>query len=184
MKMEVDMKKIINFLFEIGTLKNIVRSDRQVLPEENSTVASHSFRCAIIGYFLARLENVNKDKVLKMCLFHDIYETRTGDANFINKFYIQQNIERAYKDQLEGLSQEVITLLDEFIKGESREAIVARDADILEQIFTQREIISKSEDFKKWHEFQHKRLKTVSAQIISQEIPKTNPLEWIYQFPH
>jgi hypothetical protein len=60
---------------------------------------------------------------------------------------------------------------------------VAKDADVLEQIFTQREIIS-SNDFKRWHEFQHKKLKTNSAKIISKRVAETNPLEWVYNFPH
>lgn len=134
---ELKIEKIVDLLFEVGTLKNIFRSDRQVLHTENSTVAAHSFRCMLIGYILAKMERVDEDRVIKMCLLHDC-ETRVGDANFVNKFYVSQEIQKAYKDQLKNLpfGKEIEALLDEFFRGSSKEAIVARDAYILEQILT------------------------------------------------
>ncbi|MEZ4103480.1 MAG: HD domain-containing protein [Candidatus Paceibacterota bacterium] len=38
---------------------------------------SHSFRVAMIGWQLALMEGVDSNKVLKMCLIHDVPEIRS-----------------------------------------------------------------------------------------------------------
>lgn len=178
--------KIINFLFEIATLRRITRHDRQVIPAENSNISDHSFRTAIIGMILAKLENCDENKVLKMCLFHDIAEARTGDANFINKSYINDVDEkRAIKDQMEDLpiEKEMIELLEELEKNESIEAKTAHDADVLDQMILQQEYFSKEEkNARIWHNYSIKFLKTGSAKAMAGKIKKTDPMEWFYRF--
>ncbi len=75
---------ITDFIFEMGTLRNMRRMHTQVIPNSNDTIASHSFQTAIIGYLLADMEGADKNKALKMSLFHDMAEARTGDINFIH----------------------------------------------------------------------------------------------------
>ena len=60
---------------------------QQVLLAHDPTdnIASHSFRAAFIGYFLAKQLKADANKVLKMCLLHDLEEIRTGDHNWIHK---------------------------------------------------------------------------------------------------
>jgi len=41
----------------------------------------------MIGFILAKLEGADREKVLKMCLLHDLAEARTGDANYLNQQY-------------------------------------------------------------------------------------------------
>ncbi len=96
---QINFNNLADFIFEMGTLRNMKRMHSQVIPNSNDTIASHSFRTAMIGYLLAELEGVNKDKVLKIALFHDIAEARTGDANFIHHFYVEQKEEKAIDDQ-------------------------------------------------------------------------------------
>ena len=183
---EIILKKIINFLYEVGTAKNLIRCHHQLIKESTDTIATHSFRVAIIGLILAKLERVNnEDRVLKMCLLHDLAELRTGDANFLNKYYRVENEEKAIQDQWQDIigGKEIISLLKEYNKGNSREAIVAKDADILEQIFLQKEYLSeKPYDFKKWHLYHQKRLKTKSALKIARLVPKTETMDWVYIF--
>ncbi|MCK5413636.1 MAG: HD domain-containing protein [Candidatus Pacebacteria bacterium] len=71
-KKNIDFNKITDFLFEIGTLRNMKRMYSQVVPQANDTISSHSFETTIIGLILAKMENLDENKVLKMCLFHDI----------------------------------------------------------------------------------------------------------------
>jgi len=180
-----NLKTIVNFLYEVGTAKNIVRSHRQVLKNANDTIAAHSFRTAIIGLILAELENANEDKVLKMCLLHDLAELRTGDANFINKYYRVEDEEKAIQDQWKDIvgGKKVTSLLKEYNKRKSKEAIVAKDADILDQIFLQKEYLSQRPyDFKKWHTYHEKRLKTKSALQIARLVFKTESMDWVYDF--
>lgn len=168
---KINLNHLVDFIFEMGTLRNMRRMHSQVIPNSNDTIASHSFRTAIIGYLLADLEGADKDKVLKTALFHDIPETRTGDVNFIHHFYVAQEEQKAYTDQTIDIpaGREIKSLLDEFNNKESREAIIAKDADILDQIALQKEFLSeKPEDFAKWHEFSAKKLKTKSAKRLAE----------------
>jgi 5'-deoxynucleotidase YfbR-like HD superfamily hydrolase len=50
--------KIVNFLYEIGTMRKLMRIHRQVLltDDASDSIASHSYRVAIISWFLAKEE--------------------------------------------------------------------------------------------------------------------------------
>lgn len=183
--MKNNLRKIVNFLFEVGTARNIFRTHHQVIRWSNDTIASHSFRTAIIGLILARLENMDEDKVFKMCLLHDLAELRTGDANFINKYYRTENEEKAIQEQWKNIigGKKIISLLKEYNDRKSKEARVSKDADILDQIFLQKEYLSQSPyDFKKWHSYHEKRLKTKSALKIARLVFKTRAMDWVYDF--
>ena len=125
------IKHIVDFLFEIGSLKRMIRNSYQTLGSGGETVAEHSFRCAVIGYCLAKMENADEDKVVKMCLFHDLLEARTGDQNWINKHYTEAFKEKAREDQCQVLpfGSEMLKLLSEWI-GWTEEAVLAKDADV------------------------------------------------------
>jgi len=184
-KIDKKLEKIIDFIFEVGTARNIIRSHNQVLRQANDSIASHSFRVAIIGLMLADLEKADSDKVVKMCLLHDLAEVRTGDSNFINKFYRIEKEKEAVIDQWSGMpgEKETIKLLAEYGGRKTREAIIAKDADSLDQIFLQKEYLSdKPYDFKKWHEHSVRSLKTVLARKIAEKASKTNPLKWVDNF--
>jgi len=119
--------KIVDFLFEIGSLQNMRRMHSQVLRLAEETIAEHSFRTAIIAIVLVELEGADKkDKAMKMGLFHDLAEARMGDANFVHKLYVEQDEKRAYREQLESIpdGQAIVELLDEFNEEKSKEAIV------------------------------------------------------------
>ncbi len=66
--------KIVNFLYEVGTMRKLMRMHRQVLltDDMSDSIASHSYRVAIIGWFLAKEENVDPYKTVMMCLLHDM----------------------------------------------------------------------------------------------------------------
>ena len=61
------MKDLVNFFFEAGTLKNVKRCGWWLINiKDPESIAEHSFRTSVIGYFLAKLRGVDADKVLKM----------------------------------------------------------------------------------------------------------------------
>lgn len=122
---------------------------------------------------------------MKMGLFHDLAEARTGDANFVHKIYVKQDEKRAYREQLEAVpgGNEVVGLLDEFNECKTKEAMVAKDADRLDQILLQREYLQdKPHDFKLWHENIAKDLQTESAKELAGKIKERNPIQWVYNF--
>jgi putative hydrolase of HD superfamily len=180
----MNVDKIANFLFEIATLRRLTRSHRQMIQEVSDNISDHSFRVAVIGMILAELEKRDKEKVLKMCLFHDVVEARTGDTNFINKYYVKLYEEEARKDQMEGIpiAGEIINILEEYEKRKSKESIIAKDADILDQMVLQQEYLYKDEkNAKRWQDNAERQLKTKSAKQIAKKVRETNPFEWLYQ---
>ncbi|MCP6718364.1 MAG: HD domain-containing protein [Patescibacteria group bacterium] len=180
----MDDNKITNFFFEIATLRRLTRSHRQMIQEVSDNISDHSFRVAIIGMILANLEQCDENKVLKMCLFHDVAEARIGDANFINQQYIDAREEEAFKDQMQGLpiSEKMIGIIKEREEQKTKEAVVSKDADLLDQMVLQQEYFYKDEKNRKiWQNHSEKSLKTESAKKLAKKIRQSNPFEWLYQ---
>ena len=98
------MKRIIEFLFEVGMLKKTPRTGYQFLGSGKESVADHSFRTAVIGYILATQQPAaDRNRVVLMCLFHDFPEARTGDHNYVNKRYVTADEDGALRDQVREL---------------------------------------------------------------------------------
>jgi putative hydrolase of HD superfamily len=139
-------KNVLDFLAEVGILKRIKRSGWWMvgIPEEES-VAEHSFRCAAIGYVLAKMEGVDPYKVLLMTLFNDIHEARINDLHKVAHRYlnVREAEKTAFREQVENLDEvmrgELISLREEHDAQETPESIVARDADILECLIQAKE---------------------------------------------
>ncbi|MCK9418896.1 MAG: HD domain-containing protein [Nitrospirae bacterium] len=176
------MKNIANFLFEAGMLKRTPRSGFQFLGTGAESVAEHIFRTTYIGYALGKLAlGVNVDRVIKMCLFHDLPEARTGDLNYVNKKYVDANEKKAIDDLAETLpfGGEIRDLIQEFNEGKTEEACLARDADQLEMILALKEykdVGNKHAD--EWLAFSQKRLQTQSAQKLAEVILETDSSLW------
>jgi len=179
------IKKLTSFFFEIGTLRKIVRSHRQTLLTDDlsDSIASHSFRVAIIGYFLAKEVGADSDKVIKMCLLHDIEESRAGDQNWVHKKYVKVFENEIREEQLGKIphSQELLSLSKEYDEKKSLEAKVAKDSDLLDQILLLREYEwVGNKEAKRWldGEAQGKRIYNQAARQIVKEIYKQKPSLW------
>ena len=127
-------------------LKRVRRAGWSVLGiRDEETVADHSFRAAVIGYCLARMEEVHPYKVLLMTLLNDIHEARIGDLHKMSQRYIEmeQAEDAAYADQIESLPgsmrDELDSLRREYREQQSAESIIARDADIIECLMQAKE---------------------------------------------
>lgn len=176
------MKRAVEFLFEVGMLKKTPRTGYQFLGSGRESVADHSFRTVVIGYVLASQEpDVDRYKVVLMCLFHDFPEARTGDHNYVNKRYVSLDEEGAVRDQVRDLffGDEIVALIKEFNACETREARLAKDADQLDLILELKENLDLGNpNAKDWLHFAVKRLITDSAKKIAQEILTTHSTQW------
>ncbi|UCG11147.1 MAG: HD domain-containing protein [Deltaproteobacteria bacterium] len=179
------MKSIVNFFFELGMLKKTPRSGFQFLGSGRESVAEHAFRVATIGFTLARLDNeADVFKVVRMCLFHDLPESRTGDLNYVNKHYVDADEEKALKDLAETLpfGDELRELAEEFRRGESQEAQLARDSDQLDLILVLKEHQDLGNRYAEdWIRFACKRLKTELGQRLAAQIMKTDSTAWWFE---
>ena len=130
--------QFIAFLGKIEKLKSVPRhcvtADGIV---EN--VAAHSWRTAVMAYLLKdELEDTDTDKVIRMCLLHDIGEALTGDIPAFEKTRENEAAEKLAVDRLlkslpESLYQETSALFEEMETLETREARVYKALDKLEK---------------------------------------------------
>jgi putative hydrolases of HD superfamily len=176
------MKRIANFLFEAGMLKRTPRTGFQFLGSGAESVAEHIFRTVYIGYVLGYMaEGANTDRIIKMCLFHDLPEARTGDLNYVNKKYVKTDEKKAVDDLTETLpfGNEMKELITEFSDGQTLEAKLAHDADQLELILALKEYKDLGNKYAdEWLDFAIKRLKTDVARTLSETILKTDSSLW------
>ncbi len=178
-------QKITDFLFEVGTLRKIARSHRQTLLTDDLTdnIASHSYRVSLIGYILAKMEKADASAVMAMCLIHDLPETRSGDQNWVHKKYVRVFEEEILKDQLGNLKEtaELFHLAKEYEKRESKEAKLAKDADLIDQILLLREYEWRGNQeatiWLKGHQ-QYDRIWSKSGKKLAKEISRAKPSSW------
>lgn len=176
------MERIANFLFEAGMLKRTPRTGFQFLGSGAESVAEHIFRTVYIGYTLGRMtEGVNTERIIKMCLFHDLPEARTGDLNYVNKKYVKANEQKAVDDLAATLpfGEEIKELILEFLEGQTLEARLSHDADQLEMILALKEYKDLGNKYAdEWLAFALKRLKTDTALKLAQSIIETDSSLW------
>ena len=176
------MKRIANFLFEAGMLKRTPRTGFQFLGSGAESVAEHIFRTVYIGYVLGNMtEAADTDRIIKLCLFHDLPEARTGDLNYVNKKYVKTDEKKAVDDLTETLpfGSEMKKLITEFSEGQTLEAQLARDADQLELILALKEYKDLGNKYAdEWLEYALKRLKTDTARELAKTILDTDSSLW------
>lgn len=184
-------KRIADFLFEIGTMRKILRMHRQTLltDDMSDNIASHSYRVALIGWFVAKEESADPYEVVMMCLLHDLDEVRSGDHNWVHKKYVKVFEDEIGKEQLGTLPYpDLKELWDKYNERKSREAIVAKDADILDQVLLLREYEWQgNKEALVWlggkqgvgGAMQHvAMLKTETAKRLAEIIREKSPSEW------
>jgi 5'-deoxynucleotidase YfbR-like HD superfamily hydrolase len=177
-----EMKNIANFLFEAGMLKRTPRSGFQFLGSGAESVAEHIFRTTYIGFALGKLaQGVDVDRLVRICLFHDLPEARTGDLNYVNKKYVDADEKKAVADLAKTLpfGNEIQELVLEFIEGKTEEAKLARDADQLEMILALKEYKDLGNKYAdEWLEFSLRRLRTDAARELAKTILDTDSSLW------
>jgi len=176
------MKNLANFFFEVGMLKRTPRTGFQFLGSGTESVAEHIFRTAIIGYTLAKLDpEADVGRVMELCLFHDIPEARTGDLNYVNKKYVTPDEERAVNDLAGTLpfGKDYLSTWKEFSGQETREALLAHDADQLEMILALKEYKDLGNRYAdEWYPFAVRRLRTEAAERLAETIWTTDSTRW------
>jgi len=166
--------KTLDFIAEAGMLKRIKRSGWWMvgIPYDES-VADHSFRCAVIGYVLAKMEKADPYKVLLMTLFGDLHEARINDMHKVAHRYldVKKAEKEAFREQVEeldeGIREELKKTRSEYEYQKTPEGVIARDADILECMIQAKEYDDLGfKNAKKFFKKSPKHLKTKSAHVL------------------
>ncbi|MFB6075857.1 MAG: HD family hydrolase [Candidatus Aenigmatarchaeota archaeon] len=180
------MEDLLRLFMEMGKLKQEIRSGWKLIDIDNpESVAEHSHRASLIGYFISKEEDVDAEKVLKMLVFHDLAETRIGDIDKVESRYLNkhESEERAIEDQVQLMSEEIgeeyKELMKELNEEETKEAVVAVDADLLECAIQAKEYMNRGyEKAENWIDNVENALKTETARRLLKDLRKQEDLWW------
>jgi Predicted hydrolases of HD superfamily len=179
------MDSIANFLFEVGMLNKTPRSGYQFLGSGRESVAEHILRTIFVGYSLCKMDkSLDELRVLKMCLFHDLPEARTGDMNYVNKKYVEVDEEKAVRELTESLffGSDIKAVIDEFNRKETKEALIALDADQIALILQLKEYGDLGNKYsEEWIKYALQRLNTKEAKELAGKIIKTDSSNWWFK---
>jgi len=132
---------IIHFFGPLHKVKTRERSgwkERGV--ERAETIGAHGFGAAHLAWLLANAEGADAGKAMKMSLANDLQRASLPDLTPTSMAYFRQSEfeESAFEELAKYLPalvrKEYQTLLEEFRKGESLEAKIAREASKLDTI--------------------------------------------------
>lgn len=179
------MKEVVNFLFEAGMLKKTPRTGFQFLGTGGESVAEHILSTLFAAFVLCKLSpEADENRVLKLCLFHDLVEARTGDMNYVNKKYVEVNEIKAVKELTENLffGEEIAAAVDEFNALKTPEAVIARDADQLALIILLKEYGDLGNKYsREWIAYARKRLISEKARQMADCIEHTDSSDWWFK---
>ncbi|MBU6323710.1 MAG: HD domain-containing protein [Patescibacteria group bacterium] len=124
----------IELLYEMGSLACMDRGWRQHFGMKVESDLEHMYRVVWLALLIARMEGSGDEAlIMKMALMHDLAESRTGDASYVQKVYVTADEDRSASDMLAGTS--FPDFYDAFARYEKRDSIEAKlvkDADNLE----------------------------------------------------
>lgn len=180
--MPTNLKPLVDFIYETGILSKTPRSGLWFLGTGQQSVAEHLFRTALIGYVLShRTPEANRDRVIFLCLLHDLGEGRTSDLNYVHQKYGRLAESKAVEDLAATLPFGG-ELLDAFREVEAKstlEARLAKDADQLEWLATLREeAVKGNTKAQGWATITLQRLKTDAGKELGQLLLTTHPDHW------
>jgi len=186
--MNSDTNKIsgaASFLFECALLKRIMRTGYAFLGQGKESVASHTFGVAMAALMLVELssekDSINIEKLLKFCLFHDVPEARTGDANAVNKIYVKIDEDAAIRDMTEGLpgGEKVLELFSEYRECRCLESKLVHDADQIDMLISLKEHMDTgSSDAAIWIPHVKTRLKTDEGMLLASMVLEEHWAGW------
>lgn len=159
-------EQFTDFLSKIEKLKSVPRHCMTADGVQES-VAAHSWRVSLMAYLLKdELGEIDTDKVIRMCLIHDLGEAVTGDIPTFEKTSEHEKTEDQALDKLLGqlpepLYTELTALLAEMKALQTKEAVVYKALDKLEAVISHNE-----SDISTWLPLEYDLQKTYASEIV------------------
>lgn len=106
----------------------------------HESVAEHSWMMTLMAFFMRdAFPEADMDKVIRMCIIHDLGEAFTGDIPTFEKTKADEKTEEAYlytwvRSLPEPYTQEMLALYEEMAKRETLEARIYKAIDGLEAL--------------------------------------------------
>ncbi|ROT71185.1 hypothetical protein C7M84_010517 [Penaeus vannamei] len=183
-------KNCLEFFKTIGRLKHIkrtgwVRSD----VNDPETISGHMYRMAMMSFLLDEEDNVNRDRVMRISLVHDMAESIVGDltphCGVSNEEKHEREVaamEHFSKLVGEKAGNEMFNLFLEYEEQKTNEAIFVKDLDKFDMILqafeyeTDQKRLGSLEEFFKTTEgaFSHPKVKRWVEELYKQRAESLN----------
>jgi len=180
------MERDVELLYELGMLRHLPRQWTRFGGMNTANLADHHFRVAWTALVIAKHEktDVDTDKILKMALVHDVGESRTNDADYISRQYVERHEVEALDDIFSGtaLAEEFKLLVEEYETRESLESKIVKDADQLDIDFEIQELTANGVKITDW--LRHRDhvsdnfFFTDTAKRLYKQIYASSPHDW------
>ena len=140
----MEIKQLLDALHVAERLKDTTRHC-YTSKGRHESVAEHSWRITLMAYFMKdEFPDVDIDKVIRMCIIHDLGEAFTGDIPAFNK----SEADTKKEDELlfawvktlpEAYCEEMLALYEEMNALETQEAKLYKAMDSLEAVIQHNE---------------------------------------------
>ncbi len=165
---EMEPKEFLEILHRANNLKINTRHN-WTIGDRKESVADHSWRIALMAMLISQEEefqDVDMNKVIRMCLIHDLGEAFTGDIPVFEKDKTdEKNENQIFLDWVnqfpEAQRNEWQSLLDEMLALETREAKTYKSLDKLEALIAHDEA-----DIKTWLPLEYDLQMTYGKDIV------------------
>ncbi len=165
---EMEPKEFLEILHRANNLKINTRHN-WTIGDRKESVADHSWRIALMAMLISQEEefqDVDMNKVIRMCLIHDLGEAFTGDIPVFEKDKTDEKKEnQIFLDWVnqfpEAQRNEWESLLDEMLALETREAKTYKSLDKLEALIAHDEA-----DIKTWLPLEYDLQMTYGKDIV------------------
>lgn len=131
--------KLVEIMELAENLKNATRHS-WTSEGRHESVAEHCWRLCLFSYFIRdEFPDADMEKIMRMCLIHDMGEAFTGDIPAFEKTSAHEAVEsqavKRWVDSLpEPYSEELTGLYDEMCRQETKEARIFKALDSMEAV--------------------------------------------------
>lgn len=144
---KVNIMEIKDFMEIVHFAENLKNQTRHAWTSagRHESVAEHSWRLCLMAYFFRdKFPGADMDKVIRMCVFHDIGEAFTGDIPAFEKTKADSDVEDERIDEwIAGLpapyNEELGELFAEMRKRETLESKIYKALDKMEAVIQHNE---------------------------------------------
>ncbi len=180
------LNRDIEFLYELGTLRNMPRAWEQMVGMKCANDLEHTMRVIWLSLIIGRREGVTDEgRLIKMAMVHDIAETRTGDFNYIGKVYVKADEDKAAQETFAGtiLEDMYADVLKEYEERKTLISKIVKDADNLDVDVELRELEERGSQIPKKMRFNRvlvrkKKLYTKAGKQLWDALEKADPSAW------